>query len=66
MVGYQYDSQNEDLQAYIKMEAGQEDTNATVEEKPETVVDAPKTPEQEVYQEEKPKQDERIVSAFQR
>ena len=36
---------NEDLQAYIKkMEANQEDTNATVEEKPETVVDAPRRP----------------------
>ena len=66
MVGYQYDSQKRGFAGvHQKMEAGQEDTNATVEEKPETVVDAPKTPEQEVYQEEKPKQDERIVSAFQ-
>ena len=56
---------NEDLQAYIKkMKANQEDTNATEVDKPEGLPDATKTPEETVYQEKKPKQDERIVSAF--
>ena len=46
---------NEDLQAYIKkMEANQEDTNATGVNKPEGLPDATKTPEETVYQEENP------------
>lgn len=57
---------NEDLQAYIKkMEVNQEDPNATEVNPPEGLPDATKTPEETVYQENKPKQDERIVSAFQ-
>ena len=57
---------NEDLQAYIKkMEASQEDSNATTVKPSKNISNAAETTDQQDYEEEKEDQDEQIVNAFQ-
>ena len=59
-------NENASLQGLInELKAAQIDNNATVDKpKDPGLSGAPKTPEQQVYEEEKPKRDERIISAF--
>ena len=57
---------NEDLQAYIKkMEASQEDSNATIVKPPKNLSNAAETKEQKKFAEGKQDQDEQIINAFQ-